>query len=182
MARGGARARSGPEPDLDAFAREFDKGDWALLPAKWDYPAPEWPLDGVFYVTFGRGEDATSHDYHDREVEHWNKLWTQGQAPMWLINKQETAVALYCRTLTLVEKSMGTSSAPLLSELRRAQEDLGLSTAGLSRNKWRFAKQGEISVAAAESAQPPAPGKGARGKKNADVVDLFAGVTTRAGS
>lgn len=181
MARGGARARSGPQPDLDAFAREFDKGDWALLPATWEFEAPEWPLNKYFSVTFGRGEDATSDDYHDRELEHWKKLWTQGQSPMWLINKQETAVALYCRTLTLVEATMGSASAPLLSELRRAQEDLGLSTAGLSRNKWRFAAQGEISVAAAESAQPPARGRASRSKKKPDnVTDLFAGVAVRA--
>ena len=182
MARGGARARSGPQPDLDAFAREFDKGEWALLPATWEYEAPKWPLNGSFFVTFGRGEDATSSDYHSRELEHWKKLWTQGQAPMWLINKQETAVALYCRTLTLVEATMGSASAPLLSELRRAQEDLGLSTAGLARNKWRFAQQDEISVAAAESAQPPAPGRGARKKAAGNVTDLFAGVTVRASS
>jgi len=180
MARGGARARSGPQPDLDAFAREFDKGEWALLPATWEYPAPDWPLNKYFLVTFGRGEDATSDNYHDRELEHWNKLWTQGQAPMWLINKQETAVALYCRTLTLVEATMGSASAPLLSELRRAQEDLGLSTAGLARNKWRFAQQDEISVAAAEKAEPA---KKSRAKKPADnVTDLFAGVTVRASS
>lgn len=179
MARGGARARSGPEPDLDAFAREFDKGEWALLPATWEYPAPEWPLSGSFWVTRGKGEDATSDNYHDRELEHWTKLWAQGQAPMWLINKQETAVALYCRTLTLVECTLGTASAPLLSELRRAQEDLGLSTAGLARNKWRFAQQNEISVAAAEKAADEKPKKT---RKGGDVVDLFAGVNVRAGS
>lgn len=179
MARGGARARSGPEPDLDAFAREFDKAEWALLPAKWEYPAPAWPLAGTFFVTRGKGEDATSDDYHSRELEHWEKLWTQGQAPMWLINKQETAVALYCRTLTLVEATLGTASAPLLSELRRAQEDLGLSTAGLSRNKWRFAQQDEISVATAEKVTGAGVKKPAGKKPGATVTDLFSGVAVR---
>jgi hypothetical protein len=74
---------------------------------------------------------------------------------------------------------MGSASAPLLSELRRAQEDLGLSTAGLARNKWRFAQQGEISVAAAEKAEPAKKG---RAKKADNVTDLFAGVTVRASS
>lgn len=154
-----------------------------MLPSTWEYPAPEWPLDAVFNIKFGSGEDTTWDDHHYREVEHWEKLWKQGQAPMWLINKQETAVALYCRTLTLVEASMGTSSAPLLSELRRAQEDLGLSTAGLSRNKWRFARQDEISVATAEKVagtKPAAAAKAGKGKSN--VTDLFAGVTVRAGT
>jgi hypothetical protein len=103
------------------------------LPAKWEYPAPEWPLNKYFLVTFGRGEDATSDNYHDRELEHWENLWKQGQAPMWLINKQETAVALYCRTLTLVEATMGSASAPLLSELRRAP-----GTSGASPSRERF--------------------------------------------
>lgn len=183
MARGGARARSGPEPDLDAFAREFDKGDWVLLPAQWDFPAPQWPLTSSFGMTVGKGEDAEFIQLHDREMYFWNNLWSQGQAPMWLINKQSMNVALYCRAFAMAEASLAPSSSGLLGELRQAREDLGLSTAGLSRNKWRFARQDEISVAAAEAMGGTAPAPAAKGKKKPDnVTDLFAGVTVRAGT
>ncbi|MGY2747220.1 hypothetical protein [Arthrobacter sp. UYCu723] len=152
-----------------------------MLPAQWDYPAPKWPLNESFGLTQGRGEDAVYTELHDREMYFWNNLWSQGQAPMWLINKQTMNVALYCRAFAMAEASLAPSSSGLLGELRQAREDLGLSTAGLSRNKWRFARQDEISVATAEKVQDAAP-KGGRKAKGADVVDLFAGVTTRAGS
>lgn len=180
MARGGARARSGPEPDLEAFAREFDKGDWVLLPAQWEYPAPDWPLTTSFGMTVGKGEDAEFIQLHDREMYFWNNLWSQGQAPMWLINKQMMNVALYCRAFAMAEASLAPSSSGLLGELRQAREDLGLSTAGLARNKWRFATQNEVSVATAEKAAGVTP-KGTR-KKPDNVTDLFAGVTVRAGT
>jgi hypothetical protein len=176
MTSGGARARSGPAPDLDAFAREHDKGDWVLLPAQWEYDAPKWPLTTSFGLTVGRGEDAEFIPLHDREMYFWNNLWSQGQAPMWLINKQQMNVALYCRAFAMAEASLAPSSSGLLGELRQAREDLGLSTAGLARNKWRFAAQGEVSVAAAEKA---APAKRGSRKKPDNVTDLFAGVAVR---
>lgn len=162
MARGGARARSGPLPDLDAFARDRDKGDWVLLPSEWPHPAPAWPLP------------SNGVDLHDRELEIWTQLWSQGQAPMWLINKQEHSVAVYVRLTTIVEISAGVNSSAILAELRRQREDLGLSQGGLLRNKWRFAAQGEVSVAAAEES---ASDKAAKPAGN--VTDLFSGVKVR---
>lgn len=166
MTSGGARGRSGPAPDLDAFARERDKGDWVLLPAKWSRRAPKWPLpsNGL-------------EELHPRELALWKQLWAQGQAPMWLINKQEHSVAVYVRLLAIVEISAGVNSSSILAELRRQREDLGLSQAGLARNKWRFAAQGEVSVAAAEKAAAAAPAAG-KGKAG-NVTDLFSGVKVR---
>ncbi|WP_146070213.1 hypothetical protein [Arthrobacter sp. GMC3] len=111
-------------------------------------------------------------DYdNDREAELWEILWAQGQAPAWLLDSQEFAVALYVRLLTVVESSMGVKSAPLLAELRRQQEMLGLSTDGLAKNKWRFREHDSMTVAAEE-------GKPQTGTPD-NVTDLFAGVTVR---
>lgn len=175
MASGGRRAHNGPKPDLDAFARERDKGEWVLLPMEWPHPAPEWPLaDPTDPETM-----APVYD-NDREMELWAGLWKQGQAPAWILDKQEFAVALYVRLLAVVESSMSVKSAPLLAELRRQQEMLGLSTDGLLKNKWRFADHTVMSVEASET--PAAPEKPARGgrKRPNNVTDLFAGVAVRA--
>lgn len=166
MASGGKRARSGPVPDLDAFARDRDGSEWVVLPDSWPHPAPEWPLsDPVDPETM-----APEYD-NDRELVLWAKLWAQGQAPAWILDKQEFAVALYVRLLTVVESSMGVKSAPLLAELRRQQEMLGLSTDGLLRNKWRF--KGHQKMTAEPTADSPAT------KSAGNVTDLFSGVKVR---
>lgn len=165
MARGGARARSGPVADLDAFARERDGADWVVLPDSWPHPAPVWPLDCP-----DNPETGAPLFRHEREMELWEKLWAQGQAPAWILDKQETAVALYVRLLTVVEATISVKSAPLLAEMRRQQEMLGLSTDGLLRNKWRFKGHEGMSAAVAESKQAENP---------ANVTDLFSGVKVR---
>ena len=167
MASGGARARSGPVPDLDAFARERDGSDWVVLPDSWPHDPPAWPLDCPVDP-----ETGAPVFRHEREVELWDGLWSQGQAPAWILDKQETAVALYVRLLTVVEATISVKSAPLLAELRRQQEMLGLSTDGLLRNKWRF-KGHEGMSAEAEVKKP------AEKKPSGNVTDLFAGVKTR---
>src|SRR6059058_4474755 len=90
MARGGRRAHSGPLADLDAFARERDSSDWVVLPDSWPHDAPSWPLDDP--MDPGTGAPLFRHE---RELVLWTKLWAQGQAPAWILDKKETAVALY---------------------------------------------------------------------------------------
>lgn len=165
MARGGRRAHSGPLADLDAFARERDTADWVVLPDSWSHLAPEWPLDDPMDPETGIPEFRNA-----RELELWAKLWAQGQAPAWILDKQEFAVALYVRLLVVVETSVSTKSAPLLAELRRQQEMLGLSTDGLLKNKWRF--KGHEGMSAEIVTEKPTG-------KPANVTDLFSGVKVR---
>lgn len=166
MASGGKRARSGPLPDLDAFARERDGADWVVLPDSWPHDAPVWPLDCPTDP-----ETGIPVFRNDRELELWGQLWAQGQAPAWILDKQETAVALYVRLLTVVEATISVKSAPLLAEMRRQQEMLGLSTDGLLRNKWRFKGHEGMSaeVEVKKAAEKPA----------GNVTDLFSGVKVR---
>jgi len=168
MASGGRRAHNGPLPDLDAFARERDGSDWIVLPDSWPHDAPEWPLADPTDAETGLPE----YD-NDRESELWVKLWSQGQAPAWILDKQEFAVALYIRLLAVVESSMGVKSAPLLAELRRQQEMLGLSTDGLLKNKWRF--KGHAGMSDAPKASPATEPT----KPVSNVTDLFSGVKVR---
>jgi hypothetical protein len=150
---------------LDAFARERDVADWVILPDFWPHDAPVWPLDCP-----NDPETGAPLFRHERELELWGKLWGQGQAPAWILDKQETAVALYVRLLTVVEATISVKSAPLLAEMRRQQEMLGLSTDGLLRNKWRF--KGHEGMSAA-------PDEGKPDAKPANVTDLFSGVKVR---
>jgi hypothetical protein len=69
MARGGARAHSGPAPDPDSF-RQAGKDGFITLPNTYSGPVPDFPLLNPT----------------DRELELWDRLWGQGHAIMWLAN------------------------------------------------------------------------------------------------
>lgn len=122
MAKGGARARSGPAPDPEALRRERDEGDWIDLPAEGRRGrAPAWPLT-----------QATA-----RERKLWTREWKRPQAVMWERNGQEVEVALYVRAVAAAELLGATAAARSL--VLRYQEALGLSLPGLARNRWRIA-------------------------------------------
>lgn len=136
MAKGGARARSGPAPDPNALRRERDQGEWSILPsAGREGDPPAWPLV----------------DQSEREAQLWRRLWAKPQALMWERLGQELEVALHVRNLALVEQP----GAPVnLGTLVRQQQDsLGLTTPGLRANRWRIDRE--------ESAPVRQPGDGA---------------------
>jgi len=123
MAKGGARARSGPPPDPAALRRDrdTDAAGWTNLPAegrKGD--PPSWPLTR-----------ATK-----RETTLWAREWRRPQAVMWERNGQELEVALYVRSLAAAEKTDAPVNARTL--VKQQQEALGLSIPGLARNRWRI--------------------------------------------
>lgn len=102
-------------------------------------PAPLWPL-----------LDQTA-----REIELWSVEWARPQALKWEQNGQEVEVAMYVRTLAAAEQ-VGASAALRVLVLRQ-QEHLGLTIAGLARNKWRI---GEVQAV-------PVPVKAAAAKQRA---------------
>jgi len=121
MPSGGARTRSGPAPDPNAFRREHDGSEWVALPAAGrSGAAPEWPLLG----------------HSDREAEIWVELWAKPQAVMWEHNDQRYEVALYVRNLTIVE--LPGSPVNLATLLRQQADSLGLTVPGLRANRLRI--------------------------------------------
>lgn len=121
MAKGGARARSGPPPDPNALRRERDAGEWTILPAEGrGGVTPEWPLV----------EQAA------REAELWERLWGMPQAWMWERCGQEIEVALYVRRLGEAESPDATVSLGTL--VRQMSDSLGLTTPGMRANRWRI--------------------------------------------
>lgn len=121
MAKGGARARSGPAPDPTALRRDRDAGDWTILPSE-GRPGdpPKWPLPR-----------QTA-----RERTLWTELWKLPQALMWERFGQQLEVALYVRRFTEAEKAASTVNLSTL--VRQMADSLGLTTPGMRANRWRI--------------------------------------------
>ncbi|MFI5769642.1 hypothetical protein ACIA74_13985 [Streptomyces sp. NPDC051658] len=120
MAKGGARARSGPAPDPTALRRERDAGEWTILPAEGRQGAtPDWPLT----------------EQTEREDDLWVDLWSKPQALMWERYGQEIEVALYVRRLAEAEKT--DAGVNLGTLVRQMSDSLGLTTPGMRANRWR---------------------------------------------
>lgn len=132
MARGGARAISGPAPDPTALRRDRDHGDWVTLPAAGRSGAPpEWPLTRPLA----------------RERLLWAKEWTRPQAVMWEKLGLDVDVALYVRSLVGAEKAK--APVNLRTLVKQQREDLGLSLTGLARHRWKIEEVAAAGTAAA---------------------------------
>ena len=121
MARGGARARSGPAPTSTdrSHKAKADTQGWTTLPADGrEGPLPAFPL----------------RDPSDREMELWERLWETPQAVMWDQLRQEFEVASYVRLLVRAESPR--SSAIIWGQVKQLAESLGLSVSGMQRNRW----------------------------------------------
>ena len=123
MPRGGARAVSGPPPDPRSLksAASMDKGGWRTLPAERTGEAPKWPLT----------------EAADRELELWDELWGKPQAVAWEDMGQELEVALFVRTLAEAERA--DARLDVKKMVRGYLDSLGLSVAGMNRNRWKIA-------------------------------------------
>lgn len=140
MTSGGSRARSGPPPDPNSLRSAAR--DWVTLPADgYLGDTPTWPLEGQT----------------TREAEVWEAHWRKPQAVRWIADQMEWQVAFYVRRFCEAE---GVGAAANLSTLvKQLGEDLGLTKAGMDRNRWRIAERTLTAV------EP----------KSADVVDIKAG-------
>lgn len=155
MTSGGARVVSGPPPDPMALRRREprDAAGWTSLPAEGrDGEPPEWPLSRQT----------------GREREIWGDLWSRPQAVMWEKLDQRYEVALFARNLRRAE--MPTASVELQKVVRQYLDSLGLSVAGMLRNRWKLAAPADAAAKAPAERRPSArtrlkvvgaPGEGA---------------------
>ena len=142
MTRGGARNRSGPQPDptsarSDARGLKFDQ-----LPAEgYGGEVPQFSLPG-----------AT-----DREVEVWEGLWRTPQAAAWAREPWRIPdVEMYVRFKVRAEDHESPSS--LIAGLIRYKDQLGLTPAGLRENGWSIVRD-EVTPKRAERTAPAAPAR-----------------------
>lgn len=147
MPRGGARAVSGPPPDPRSLrsTKTMDKGGWRTLPAEGrEAEAPEWPLT----------------EAAERELDLWEDLWAKPQAVAWEDMGQELEVALFVRTLAEAERA--DARVDVKKMVRGYLDSLGLSVAGMNRNRWKIAPAIEEPTEADAAGQQPARRPSAR--------------------
>lgn len=137
MAKGGARARSGPPPDPDSLTQA--DGEWTILPAAGrEGDAPPWPLSEAL----------------ERELDLWVDEWSRPQAVMWERQGQELEVALFVRSVVAAEKHDATTAVRTL--VKQLMESLGISVPGMLRNRWRIGDiEPEAEVVPDEEADDP---------------------------
>lgn len=160
MARGGARNRSGPQPDPNS-ARSDRRGiKLTSLPATgYDGQVPDWPLPSrtVYYFDEDKArriDEAATEAVDDRERELWEWAWSTPQAWAWSQPSESwrvMTVAMWVRTFVLCESSEATAADK--GSLHRFADQIGLTPAGLRENGWAIATD-EVGAKAAEKAAP----------------------------
>ncbi|MFE3495273.1 hypothetical protein ACFXOS_19740 [Streptomyces sp. NPDC059175] len=115
---------SGPPPDPRSLrsTKAADKGGWRTLPAEGRQAVPpQWPLTTAA----------------DRELDLWEDLWAKPQAVAWEDMGQTLEVALFVRTLAEAERA--DARVDVKKMVRGYLDSLGLSVAGMNRNRWKIA-------------------------------------------
>jgi hypothetical protein len=158
MARGGARNRSGPQPEEGS--RTSDRKGYiltALPPAGFDGEVPEFPLSrrAVYRWEFEDKrkfqvlDSEATQDIADRESELWAWAWTTPQACAWSLESWRwPVVAMWVRTFVICESSEATAADK--GALHRFADQIGMTPAGLKENGWKIADP----VAESEPEQP----------------------------
>lgn len=144
MARGGARNRSGPQPDplsgrSEARGLKFDQ-----LPAEgYDGEAPDFPLMPRSVMRWEHEDkrryqvvdDEATEMVAERERELWEWAWGTPQAAAWSRESWRwQAVAMWVRTSVICESSESTAADK--GAVHRFADQIGLTPAGLRENGW----------------------------------------------
>jgi hypothetical protein len=123
MPPGGARNRSGPQPDENSLKSARIGYKLTTLPAEgYDGEAPAFPL----------------HDDTARELELWAWVWTTPQACAWIKEPwRHRTVALWVRWSVRMEDPE--APAALGNVVVRLADQVGMTPAGLKENGWKVA-------------------------------------------
>jgi hypothetical protein len=129
MTSGGARNRSGPQPDPNSAQSDRRALNFAALPAEgYRGEVPEFPL----------GRSTTDDLIATRELAVWDEAWRSPQAAAWAKESWRWPIlGEYCRLKALIELSPAATAA-LVGQIHRYRDQLGLTPAGLRENGWRI--------------------------------------------
>lgn len=135
MPRGGARNRSGPQPDETSGRSEARGVVFTALPAGgYRGEVPEYPLP----------------DVSERELVVWEQAWRTPQAAAWSAQPWRwRTVAMWARWSVRMEDP--DAGAALGNVVVRLADQVGLTPAGLRENGWKIAER------APEPVRDPAP-------------------------
>ncbi|WP_194821293.1 hypothetical protein [Micromonospora sp. S-DT3-3-22] len=147
MGSGGARNRSGPQPDPTSQKSAKRGVSLTALPAAGfdgkvpTFPLPRVPVYDVYFVDKQRvkefDEKATAAR-RKRELALWTWAWRTPQAAAWSVEPWRWhAVAMWVRTSVICESAEGTAADK--NSLHRFADQIGLTPAGLAFNGWKIA-------------------------------------------
>lgn len=124
MTKGGARNRSGPQPDPTSGRSEARGLSFSQLPREgYTGEVPRFPLPG-----------GTA-----RERAMWKQVWAYPQGAAWAAEPwRQLAVSQYVRLAVRAEDIEAPAS--LIASLHRFADQIGLTPAGLRENGWAIAK------------------------------------------
>lgn len=137
MTRGGARNRSGPQPDPTSGRSDRKGLTLRVLPAEgYAGKAPDFPMPGA----------------SGRELELWAQVWTTPQACAWVEEPwRHYTVAEWVRWSVKAEAE--DAGAAIISAKIRLADQVGLTPAGLKENGWSIG----VPEPTTGPEQPPAP-------------------------
>ena len=165
MARGGARNRSGPQPDplsgrsdargirLNALPSEGRQGP---PPIAWPLSDPQVFIEGIENGRPVKQLDAVaSEERKAAEVALWAQVWSYPQAVAWEREPWRwNIVAMWVRTF--LTASGPEAKAADKTALHRFGDQLGLTPAGLRENGWAIAAD-EVSERREERVESAGP-------------------------
>lgn len=122
MSRGGARNRSGPQPDPTSERSDRRGYKLTALPSTgYTGDVPDFPLPNA----------------GDREVAVWLDAWSTPQACAWSMEPWRwQTIAEYARFKAMCERE---PNAALIGQLHRYRDQVGLTPAGMRENGWAIA-------------------------------------------
>lgn len=144
MARGGARNRSGPQPDPKSERSERRGIKLTALPSDgYDGDVPAWPLEPEMTAT---------------EESYWAAAWRMPQAWAWSQPSEQWRIPSVARWVRLaVRCDELDAGAAHLAQLHRFADQIGMTPAGLRENGWAIAVDQISEKRAAESKPEPTP-------------------------
>ncbi|HKS46338.1 MAG TPA: hypothetical protein VJT49_14755 [Amycolatopsis sp.] len=148
MARGGARNRSGPQPDPNSGRSDRRGLRLAVLPAEgYDGEVPAFPLQPMqlfreYDEWSGRDrthvrefDEAGTESFREREAALWAWVWSLPQAAAWAREPWRWhTVAMWVRTAVVCEGP--DAQAADKNSLHRFADQIGMTPAGLKENGW----------------------------------------------
>ncbi len=145
MPRGGARNRSGPQPDPTSARTERRGLTFTPLPPEGRKgKTPPFPIPALKDPQTRRVTPLAA-----REKAIWRALWKTPQATVWENEPWRwRIIAEMCRVEASVELAHEPSAA-LIGQLHRYRDQIGLTPAGMRENGWQIAQP-----AAPEKKQP----------------------------
>ena len=167
MASGGARNRSGPQPDPHSGRSDARGLSFNELPSDgYQGPIPEWPLPRrlVHFETFDDGrksrvyDDGETERVAERERALWDWAWRTPQAFAWARPSEMWrlhTVAMWVRTFAICESSDATAADK--SSLHRFADQIGLTPAGLRESGWVIKAAPVAQPESTSSADAPTP-------------------------